>query len=240
MPRGGIAYSPDGKYLVTGHSDFTARVWNSQMGEKIVELDKHIKEVNGAHFSADGKFLVTTSYDTARVYQVSDWKIISEWSSFGDHMYTGVFSPDSQYIITGSNSQIARVWDWRKRQLVTELKSGRPRFEISAIAFNRDGSLVVTAGAERVLSLWDARTWQLITTFAGHYYPIRSVGFSPDGKCIVSGGDPFTLIHTCQVCAPIKDLVDLARQRATRDLTCIERRTYLHQTIECPTVIPRP
>lgn len=238
MPNGGIAYSPDGKYLVTAHSDATARVWNPQTGEKIVELDKHLREVSSAHFSSDSQFLVTTSFDTARVYQVSDWKIISEWSGFGDHMYTGVFSPDGQYVITGSTGQKARVWEWRKKQLVAELQSGRPRFQVSAIAFSPDGNLVVTAGEERVLFLWDARTWQLITTLAGHFYPIRSVGFSPDGRYIVSAGDTFT-VHACQVCAPIQTLVNLARQRSTRDLTCNERRAYLHQAVECPTMVPR-
>jgi WD40 repeat protein len=56
------------------------------------------------------------------------------------------------------------------------------------------------------------------------------VDFSPAGSSIVSGSEDQTVrIWRCEVCAPIDELLDLARERALRDLTPAERARFLHE-----------
>jgi WD40 repeat protein len=57
---------------------------------------------------------------------------------------------------------------------------------------------------------------------------VVAVDFSPDGSSIVSGGADRTVrIWRCEVCAPIDEVLQLARSRALRELTPAERARFL-------------
>jgi WD40 repeat protein len=60
----------------------------------------------------------------------------------------------------------------------------------------------------------------------------ETVSFSPDGRWLLTTGfDGTARIYSCDVCASLTDLLALARDRVTRQLTPEERHKYLHETI---------
>ncbi len=64
-----INFSPDGRYVVTGSADHTARVWDIETGEELARMT-HDDQVITAVFSSDSKFVVSTSWDdTARAWE---------------------------------------------------------------------------------------------------------------------------------------------------------------------------
>ncbi len=64
-----IAFSPDGRRLVTGSADKTARVWDTQTGREVLTLKGHDNVVLKCLFSADGNKIVTCSADdTVKVW----------------------------------------------------------------------------------------------------------------------------------------------------------------------------
>src|SRR5260370_38210537 len=63
-----VAFSPDGKRIVTGSWDKTARLWDAETGKEILALEGHSSMVQSVAFSPDGKSVLTGSLDgTARV-----------------------------------------------------------------------------------------------------------------------------------------------------------------------------
>jgi len=73
--------------------------------------------------------------------------------------------------------------------------------------------------------LWDTASGQERLNLALHTDGVISVGFSPDGSRLVSGGwDGTVRVYALR----LEDLVALARQRLTRSLTDEECRRYLH------------
>ena len=58
-----LAFTPDGKTLVTASLDRTVRLWNVADGKHARTLDAHAAEVLSVAVSADGKTMVTGSRD---------------------------------------------------------------------------------------------------------------------------------------------------------------------------------
>jgi eukaryotic-like serine/threonine-protein kinase len=66
-----VAWSPDGRRLVIGASDGTARIWalDATPPREIAVLPGHTNSVDAAAFTADGNTLVTVSSDSLRVWR---------------------------------------------------------------------------------------------------------------------------------------------------------------------------
>jgi WD40 repeat protein len=65
----GVAFSPDGRLLVTASMDNMAKLWDPASGEWVGTLVGHAETVYGAAFSPDGRLLATASMDrTTRVW----------------------------------------------------------------------------------------------------------------------------------------------------------------------------
>lgn len=67
-----VAYSPDGLYVVTGGYDGKVKVWDSTSGFCLVTFSEHKSTVTGLVFSANKRFLVSSSLDgTVRCYDLT-------------------------------------------------------------------------------------------------------------------------------------------------------------------------
>jgi WD40 repeat protein len=92
---GTAKFSSDGKRVVTGSEDQTARVWDSQTGREIFVTSPGTSFINDAALSPDGRYLATGGGDgLAKVWEVDTGR---EMISFpGDWVY---FTPDSKHLI---------------------------------------------------------------------------------------------------------------------------------------------
>ena len=59
-----VAFSPDGKHIVSGSYDKTIWLWDAETGEMLQPpLEGHENSVWSVAFSPDGKCIVSGSYD---------------------------------------------------------------------------------------------------------------------------------------------------------------------------------
>ena len=66
-----MAFAPDGRTILTGSEDNTARLWDAATGQKIRILGGHEKGITSVAF-ADGRTILTGSDDdTARLWDAA-------------------------------------------------------------------------------------------------------------------------------------------------------------------------
>jgi WD40 repeat protein/tRNA A-37 threonylcarbamoyl transferase component Bud32 len=186
------AWSPDGKWIVTGGFDHTAKVWDAGTGRELLTLNGHTSSVRSAAWSPDGKWIVTGGFDhTAKVWDAGTGR---ELLTLNGHT-SAAFSPDGRRIVTGGFDHTAKVWDADTGQERLVLR-GHTSAVVSA-AWCPDGTRIVTVSDDGTARVWDADTGQERLTLKGLY---TSVAFSADGTRMVAAGDS----NTAKVCVADK------------------------------------
>ena len=180
-----IAFSPDGKRVVTASYDNTGRLWDAENGKEIAVLQGHEYPVFSAAFSPDGRRVVTASWDkTARLWDAENGKEIVVLKGHTAPLWSAAFSPDGKRVVTASPDKTARLWDAGSGKEIAVLQ-GHEDAVLSA-AFSPDGGRVVTASWDKTARLWDAGSGKEIAELKGHTGKVQSAAFSPDGKRVVT------------------------------------------------------
>src|SRR5262249_39187449 len=123
---------------------------------------------------------------TARVWEADPQASLPVLRGHKKSVYPVAYSPDGQWIASGSWDGTVRLWDARTGDACAELR--HPDVErVRALAFSPDGSWLVSGGDEDDrLRLWDVATGTLRKEIPGPGPWILSVAVSPDGAQIAA------------------------------------------------------
>ncbi len=194
----GVAFSADGKSLVTAGQDQTIRILETTTWSELAALRGHTASITDValppHSQGPIHQLVTACEDgTVRI-----WDVPAAAGPQALRGHTGPIthlanSPDGSLIASRGFGGPVKIWD---AALGKELSHLDCRAE--KVAFSPDSRFLVTGGGEFEspdrpgdLQIWDARTGQLQRTLPGHTRYVLSVAWSPDGRHIASvSGNP--------------------------------------------------
>jgi WD40 repeat protein len=182
-----VAFSPDGRRVVTGSFDGTARIWDSVTGSPVGSPLRHDGAISSVTYSPDGTWILTASSDsTARLWDARSGTPLEMTFRHKYSISSATFSPDGRRIVTTSNDSSARVWDVTTGRLIAGPLNHVDSEPIDAAAFSPDGALVVTAGADRTARIWDAATGKPVGSPLRHRSDVYTARFSRDGRQILT------------------------------------------------------
>jgi len=185
-----VAYSPDGRRVVSGSRDRTGRVWDAKSGAELACLRGHKERVESVAYSPDGRRIVSGSDDkTVRVWDAQNGAELACVRGHEGGVTSVAYSPDGRRIVSGSSDRIVRVWD---AQSCAELACLRGHEGVvESVAYSPDGRRIVSGA--RTVRVWDAQSGAELACLRGHEKWVRSVAYSPDGRRIVSGSEDDTV-----------------------------------------------
>ena len=185
-----VAYSPDGRHIVSGSWDNTIRVWNTTIGQCVAgPFQGHTQPVLSVAYSPDGRHIVSGSCDnTIRVWNTTTGQYVAgPFQGHIDRLTSVVYSPDGRHIVSGSFDKTIRVWIATTGQCVAGPFQGHTD-AVTSVAYSPDGRHIVSGSWDNTIRVWNATTGQCVAgPFQGHTDWVNSVAYSPDGTCIVSG-----------------------------------------------------
>ncbi len=189
-----LAYTPDGRMLVSAGDDATVRLWDVRIGGEIAQHHAHSQGVQALCVSPDGASVVTGGHDK----QVMLWELASDnWISlFARFEYTInalAFSPDGLYLACGSDRsatdgrQLATLL-LREMNTTVERVLEAPE-SISAgvwsLAFHPDSDALMVGWGNGTTDLLEVPAGDRITQLP-RGAAVHALAFSPDGALLAT------------------------------------------------------
>jgi WD40 repeat protein len=146
-----VAFSPDGKYVVTGNSDGVVAWWESGKGTRVSNVIGHRAPVLGLAFSPTGEVLASASADgVVKLWRATDFR---EERTFAGTSGTSslMFSADGHLLAAIGNKETL-LWNVKSRKWLYTLLGTAP------VAFSGDGGVFATTIASnnsKQIVAWD-------------------------------------------------------------------------------------
>ncbi|HVS38557.1 MAG TPA: hypothetical protein VMS17_23575 [Gemmataceae bacterium] len=180
-----LAFSGDGKMLVSAGADQTVRIWDAMTGRQVQAIDRWLDVVNGVLFSPDSKSIITAGWSiegpALKCWSVSDGKEQRTFRSTCG-LTCVALSPDGKTLAAGGVQSEIQLWNFETGEAVGKLDHESPS-RLTSITFSPDGKLLAAAGPEAPAHVWDLKTGKDLCKLSGRFC---SVTFAPDGKTIAA------------------------------------------------------
>jgi WD40 repeat protein/tetratricopeptide (TPR) repeat protein len=179
-----VAFSPDGRWVLTGGTDRSARLWEAATGREVRRLP-HKGTVNDVAFSPDGGTVLVSGDGVLRFHAADTGQPIGEPLYQRSYWCGGRFGPDGRSLLVFSaGSQGTQLWEApRGRLLCPPLPHPSP---VTALALSPDGRTLLSGSSDP--SRGEVQQWELPAGKPiGPALPhgtVSLVVFGPDGKTL--------------------------------------------------------
>ena len=175
----------EGRKLVSGSSDNTVRLWNSNTGRSEGVLEGHRSRVWDVDSTRTGGYVASASGDsTVKVWDVESRQCRATLRAGVGDVYSCRFHPDERHVMSAGYDKLVRMYDVETGSIVKTFTGHQ--LGVSSAIFNPLGNLVVTASKDTTIRFWDVVSGLCIRTITGHLGEVTSVEINETGTLLLS------------------------------------------------------
>ncbi len=185
----GIAFSADGKTVVTSGYDDRLIWWNArdEQPKPVRTVVAHEGWIRTIAVSPDGKWLVSGANDRLlKLWDLKEGKLVRQFTGHESHIYSTLFHPDGEHLLSGDLKGQVKQW---------EISSGK-------LLHTFDGKALHTYNGGQGVD----------------YGGVRSMSLSPDKKFLACAGLHKATNPLGAVNEPLVMIFDWATQKVVKSL----------------------
>ena len=181
-----VAFSPDGRTLVTGDGHGVVRLWETRTGRLKQSISAHTNWAFSIAWSRDGNLFATGGGDDlVHLFDASNpAQPLRTFAGHSGDVHAVVITPDGRSIVSAGDDKQIITWDIGHR--VAKRKWTAHSLQIPTRALSPDGKILASGSRDDSIRLWNPQTGKRRDTLIGHHDDVMSVRFSPDGKTLAS------------------------------------------------------
>ena len=222
------SWRPDGKAVAVGSTEGAVYVVPFPVPRTSPGVPfRHKQRVVSVRYSPKGDFIASSGWDnTLQFTPLADGVRVRSIDGAGV-IPDLAFGP-APYIAAANWNGSVMVYDYTTGATVRTFQGHNG--PVTAIAFHPNGNQIASGGKDGTVRIWDANSGTQLLLYAEHAGTVTDLAYTQDGNRLVSAGaDGF--VRTWATSA--SDLIALARQTLSRDLTDAECQRYLGRQQGC-------
>jgi transducin (beta)-like 1 len=160
-----VRWSPSGELLASCSDDLTAKIWKLGQPNPVHDLRSHTKEIYSLKWSPTGPgsdnpnqdlLLASGGADSSvKLWDPNTGKERFNLTRHSEPVYSVAFSPDGQFLASGSFDKTVCVWSAKDGSLVRTFTGNAGIYEV---CWNTDGSMLAACCTNSDVHLIDIRT----------------------------------------------------------------------------------
>jgi len=144
-----------------------------------------------------GEIAVGYSDNFIRVFDIETLQLIREWPAHGNSVFTVRYSPDYNFLFSGSRDARLKVWDV-KASYTQAAEIVAHMYAINHLDFSQDGKHFVTCSMDKSIKVWSTEELRLLKVIdkarhAGHGTSINKLLWTNHENQLLSASDDKTI-----------------------------------------------
>ena len=179
-----IAFSPDGRFLVSGGADGAVGGWDAHVGRSVGTLAGHSGRVNSVAFDPEGRAVASGGSDKKiRVWGLPNGEPLHALDHT-DWVFSVAISHVNRFLASGGADAEIKLWDLQTGKLLRNL-TGHSYWVLS-VAIGPDGRTLVSGSADGTVRVWNLETSEQSHVFE-HPDLVHCVALGPDAVFVATG-----------------------------------------------------
>lgn len=187
-----VAITPDGSWIVSASEDKSLKIWDCETGICLATFHENNLNVNGVAISTDGNTVLSSSYESVKVWDRIEGKSIKNFKLKDNHRYSGalVFVDEENSYICGTYGKSIQ---FSSLQTGATQKTFRSTSSIRIFGTSINAKWLAFTNEQHQMQVWDVESQKCLNTLTGHVSDINSLSISADGEVVVTASRDYNI-----------------------------------------------